>query len=520
MKCRDSHAILSMKGVYETFMIMKRKSNYATLPRDDDRKYLGIFTSNKPFYRTFFPLLLIISLQQLAALAVNMADNIMLGTYTELALSGATLVNQIQFTLQQIAAGIGIGIVVLASQYWGQRRTEPIKKIINVGVKAGFMIGIIFFLISKLFPHAVLSLFTNDETVIAEGMRYLKVICWTYPVFSISNSLMYALQSVETAMIGTVMSVSTICINVCINYCLIYGNLGAPELGIVGAAAATLISRLVELGIVLIYVLFIDKKLRMKLMDILRFDFTYLKDYIKISTPIVLSGALWGVAQAAQTAVLGHINATVIAANSIAVIVFQIFAVVGMACANVSSVVIGKTIGEGNLHLVRSYAKTMQAIFLILGVISGTLLFLFKDMIVGLYAVSGETKALAISFITVLSITTVGTCYEYPVESGIIAGGGMTKYPAWVDNLFMWLFTIPASFLSAFVFHFPPIVTFCFLKADQILKCIPNSIVCNRYRWVRVLTRNDAVNNQTASSKTAERTFIETDSPASVKENE
>lgn len=467
------------------------KSDYIMLPKDTDKKFLSVFTAYKPFYASFFPLLLIISLQQLAALAVNMADNIMLGTYTELALSGATLVNQIQFTLQQIAAGIGMGIIVLASQYWGQRRTEPIKRIINVGVKLGFAIGVVFFVVSKLFPHTVLSLLTNDETVIAEGMRYLDVISWTYLVFSISNSLMYALQSVETAMIGTIMSISTICINICINYCLIYGNFGAPELGIVGAAIATLISRLVELIIILVYVLFIDQKLKMKLKDILRFDFAYLKDYIKVSTPIVISGALWGIAQAAQTAVLGHINATVIAANSIAVIIFQIFAVVGMSCANVASVVMGKTIGEGNLHLVKSYSKTMQAIFLILGVVSGALLFLCKDVIVQLYAVSDETKALAISFITVLSITTVGTCYEYPVESGIIAGGGVTKYAAWVDNLFMWLFTIPSAFLSAFVFHFPPIVTFCFLKADQILKCIPNSITCNRYRWVRILTKDD-----------------------------
>lgn len=113
------------------------KNKYIVLPKDTDKKILGIFTMDKQFYKSFFPLLLIISLQQLAALAVNMADNIMLGTYTELALSGATLVNQIQFTLQQIAAGIGMGIVVLASQYWGQRRTEPIKRIYQRWCQAG-----------------------------------------------------------------------------------------------------------------------------------------------------------------------------------------------------------------------------------------------------------------------------------------------------------------------------------------------------------------------------------------------
>ena len=468
------------------------KRAYTVLPPDREEKVLGIFVRDVSFYRTFFPLLLVIVLQQLAALAVNLADNIMLGRYSELALSGASLVNQLQFTLQQIAAGIGMGIVVLAAQYWGQKRTEPIKKIISLGVKCGFFSGVLFFAISQLAPAGVLGLFTRDTDVIAEGVRYLKVICWTYPVFGLSNSLMYALQIVETAMIGTVMSCSTICINVCLNYCLIYGNFGAPELGIVGAAVATLVSRLVELGIILVYILFLDKKLHMKLWELLRWDGTYLQDYLKVSTPIVISGLLWGVAQAAQTAIPGHMSATAIAANSIAIILFEIFAVLGAACANTASVVTGKTIGAGKLDKVKAYSKTMQGIFLLGGLFSGGMLFWCKDWIVNFYTVSPAVKAMAVDFMTVLSVASIGSCYEYPVEGGIIAGGGSTKYAAVVDNLFMWLFTIPSAALSAFVFQFPPVVTFAFLKADQILKCIPNCITCNRYRWVKRLTRGDS----------------------------
>ena len=467
-----------------------KKKNYVLLPPDQDPKILGLFTRNPDFYRTFFPMLFIIVLQQVAALTVNLVDNLMLGRYTELALSGATLVNQIQFSLQQIASGIGIGIVVLASQYWGQHRTQPIKQIINIGLKLGFAVGVLFLVLCKLFPIQILSIFANDAAVIAEGARYLRVICWTYVIFSVSNSLMYALQSVETVMIGTIMSISTICINACLNYCLIFGNFGMPELGIVGAAIATLVSRTVELIIILVYVLAIDKKLHAKLWELVCVDWTYLKDYFKVAMPMVVNLTLWGIAQAAQAAILGHINATVIAANSIAIVIFQIFAVVGMSSGNVSSVVVGKTIGEGQLHLVRSYSKTMQGIYLIIGLVFGSLMFLLKGPIVGLYSVSPETKELAIAFLTVLSITSVGTCYEYPVAYGIIAGGGVTKYAAIVDNLFMWLFTIPSAFLSAFIFQWSPIVTFAFLKVDQILKCIPHFIVCNRYRWVRILTRD------------------------------
>ena len=146
---------------------------------------------NKSLYHTFFPLLIVISLQQLAALMVNMVDNIMLGTYTELALSGATLVNQIQFMLQSVVAGIGTGVAVLGAQYWGKGKVDPIRRITSVGLKFGVVIGMIFFLLTLLIPSRVLSLFTSDQAVVTEGLKYLRIMCWTYIIYAISNTLMY-----------------------------------------------------------------------------------------------------------------------------------------------------------------------------------------------------------------------------------------------------------------------------------------------------------------------------------------
>jgi len=445
--------------------------------------------TRKSLYRLFFPLLVVIALQQLVALMVNLVDNLMLGSYSELSLSGAALVNQLQFMLQQVVAGVGAGVAVLGAQYWGKREVDPIRRIIAIGLKFSLAAGVLFFAVTTLWPHSVLRLLTDDEAVIAEGVRYLGVMSWTYIIYSISAVLMYSLQSVETAFIGTIMSGCTILINAALNYCLIFGHFGFPELAVTGAAIATLTSRVVELLIITVYILKVDKKLRMKIRHFFTLDRTLLADYFRVAIPVVLSGALWGVAQTAQTAILGHISKSVIAANSIASVVFQIFAVFGMACANAASVTIGKTIGSGRMDLVRPYSRSLQRIFLAIGLVSGALLFLFKDVIVDLYNVTEETRRLAVSFLTVLSVTTVGTCYEYPVESGIIGGGGDTKYAAICDNTFMWLFTIPSAMLSAFVFKFPPVVTFIFLKADQILKCIPNAIKCNRYRWMRDLTR-------------------------------
>lgn len=447
-------------------------------------------TRDKEFYSTFFPLLAVITLQLLASLLVSLADNVMLGRYTELALSGATLVNQIQFVLSELTVGIGMGISVLGSQYWGRREVLPIRRIISVGVKFALAAGWIFFLLTRFAPRWALGLFTNDAAVIEEGCRYLDIMCWTYLIFPLSFTLMYSLQSVETAFIGTVMSVSTIIINVCLNYCLIYGNFGFPELGVRGAAYATLCSRCVELCIILSYLLFFDKKLHLRLRDIFGFDLAYLKDFVYAALPTMISGFLWGIAQSAQTAILGHLSAAVIAANSIAVTVAMLFRCVSSASTNAASVTMGKTVGQNKIEAIRPYTRTLQVIFLVIGALTCCGIFFSRNLVLHFYAVSEETKALTNAFLIILTISSFGSCYEFPVESGIIAGGGSPKYQAYADNLFMWLFTIPSAAIAAFVFHASPLVVFCFLKADQLLKCIPNSIVCSRYRWVRSLTRD------------------------------
>ncbi len=450
---------------------------------------MEIKQKQRTMLKEFFPLLTAVALQQILALTVNLVDNFMLGTYSEFAMSGAALVNQIQFMMQQLSSGIGAGVAVLGAQYWGKKEILPIRKIISVGLKFGFFAGLFFTAITSFYPAEIIGLLTNDTQLISFAVEYLDIMRWTYLIYGISAVLMYSLQSVQTAFIGTLMSGSTIVINACLNYTLIFGNFGAPELGIRGAAYATLTSRIVELITILIYILFIDKKIQLKIKDLISFDFSYLKDYIQVSFPVMMSGIMWGVAQTAQTAILGHISAETVAANSIASLIFQLFASYGASCANAASVIIGKTIGQGESHMVKPYTITLQKLFVFFGIVTASIIFFSKEWIVRFYNITPETRELTLAFLVIFSITTIGTCYEFPVEAGIIAGGGDTKYAAIMDNLFMWLYTIPFAYLSAFVFHWPPAATFAILKSDQLLKCIPNFIYCNSYKWVRDLTR-------------------------------
>ncbi|MCJ8006492.1 MATE family efflux transporter [Lederbergia wuyishanensis] len=446
---------------------------------------MSLFVREKSFYKTFFTLTVIIGLQNVITFGINLSDNLMIGGYSESALSGVALANQIQFVLQMLVMGVGEGMVIMSARYWGAKNIGSIKKISSIGMRISILVGLVMWAIIFFFPEAVLSLFTNDVNVIAEGTNYLKIICFSYIFFSITSILVAILRSVETVKIGFILSTSTLIINVCLNYILIYGHFGFPSLGVQGAAIATLTSRIIELIIIIIFVKRFDQKIYLKLRDFLQFELDLFKQYINLGSPIIMSNFIWGLAMAVQTAILGHMGAAAIAANSIATTIFGIVAVAVFASASATTVLIGKTIGEGNVNKIKSYAKTLQILYLIIGFCTGIILFFTKDFVLDFYTISTEARSLALQFMTVLSITVCGTAYQMPALTGIVRSGGDTKFVLINDTIFMWMIVLPASALCAFVFELSPLITFICLKSDQILKCFVAIVKVNRFKWIR-----------------------------------
>ncbi len=446
------------------------------------------FVKDRLFYRSFFSLTGMLALQNIITFSVNLADNMMLSRYSTDAMTGASMVNQIQYLLQMLIMGVGEGLIVLASQYWGKRDTEPIRRLTSIGLWLGTAMALVMGVTAFLAPQGVLGLLTNQQVYIVEGAKYLRIICFSYPLFAMTNVLLATLRSVETVRIGMVVSGSTLLINCCLNFLLIYGNFGAPELGIRGAAIATLISRVVELLIVCVYVSRLDKKLRYRWRELKYLDRRLLRDFLRSGLPVIASNASWGVAMALQMAILGRLKG-VLPANSIAVTVFQIVSVVSYGAASASSVLIGKTVGEGRIQDAKQYAKTLQILYLLIGGATGLLLFVGKNGIVDWFLPDEATRALALQLMTVLSVTVVGTSYQVAVLTGIVRGGGDTRFVFFNDMIFMWAIVLPCSALAAFVFKWPPVAVFFCLKSDQILKCFVAVIKVNFGSWIRVLTR-------------------------------
>ena len=445
----------------------------------------------KTFYKSFMILALSLALQNLLTYGVNMMDTLMLGRYSQNAMGGVSLCNQIQFLLQMLVVGAGEGAVVMGSQYWGRKKLEPIPHIIGVALRFGGALAVLLFILVFGWPNQILSLLSNDPAVIAEGAKYFSIIRYTYVIFTITNILVASLRSIGVVRIGYMISGSTLVINVCLNYLLIYGNLGFPEMGVRGAACATLNARCVELIIVIWFLKYRENVLNLNLRKLLHIDTSYVHDYMKVSLPVLINQALWGVAQMVQTGILGHLGGDVTAANAISVQVYQVLSVVCYGAASAAGIVVGRTIGEGNEKKLHPLVTTLQVLFISIGLCSGLAIFLLRGPILAAFGGTLTENAYRLSrqFMLVLAITTVGTSYQMACDNGIIRGGGDTAFSAKMNLISMWGIIVPFSAMAAFWWKCPPVAVFFLLKWDQLYKAIPVGIRLHSWKWVKKVTR-------------------------------
>lgn len=441
------------------------------------------------FYRKFLTIYVALVLQNVVTLSVNLADNMMLGSYSETALSGVAAVNQIQFIYQQLLMALGDGLVIFCSQYWGKRQTEPMKKISATAMHAGLLIAILLFALVSIFPRQAVGIFTTEESIIREGVSYLSIIRFTYLFFAVTQILLATLRSVEVVKIAFYLSVMTFFVNCGINYVLIYGHFGAPEMGAAGAAIGTLAARMTELVVLIIYIIKKEKQLHLSIRSYLQHDRVLSGDYFRVTAPMLVVQGLWGVNTALQTVILGHMTAAAIAANSVASTIFMMVKSIAVGAASTASIIIGNTIGTGDIALVKKYSGRLQRIFVVIGLVSGLLLFLIRVPILQLYDLSASTKEMANTFLIILSVVVIGMSYQMPTNNGIIRGGGNAMFVVKMDLISIWGIVIPLSFVMAFVVKASPAVVVCCLNADQIFKCIPAFLESHYGNWIRKLTR-------------------------------
>ncbi len=435
--------------------------------------------------------MLMVALQDLIAYSVNMADNIMLGSYSQSALSGAATVNQVFFVVSQVASGCAVSLSVLAAQYWGAKNERPIRFFLAKTLRLGLYIGFGLIILCAVIPKPILRIFTTSPEIISEGVKYLDLIKWTFVLYIVSQILMAALRAVGTVRISFYLSIMSLVVNVGINYVLIFGKAGFPEMGIVGAAIGTLVSRILEVIVLVIYILFFEKKMRFFAKDMTRPDKVLAKDYMHVWFNVAVTSLLFALTNPIQTALLGHMSDDAIAANSVAMTFFQYLKVIVNALTTAQGVIIGNTVGRGNVEEVKAEARTLSAIDVTVGAILGIIIVSLRKPLLSLYRLTDTAKEMSGAFMILMAIIMVCMSYQKPLGYGIMRAAGDTKFGSRLTFIYTLCIALPLSFAAALWWKLPPIFVILAVQSDQITKCFPVFFRFRKYQWIKKLTRDD-----------------------------
>ena len=446
---------------------------------------MSLFVKDKAFYRKILMIGLPISAQQLITAGINMMDTIMLGQLDEVALSASSMAVQVHQLFLFMSMGLGMGASVLIARFWGSGDGKSLRKALALMYRSCLAISLGYTLIVSIFTRQIMALLTPEPEVIYEGVRYLR---WAMPCFllhGMSLSTTIALRNLRKVQIPLYSTIASFFINIFFNWVFIFGKLGAPAMGVAGAALGTLISRSFEFAFICGYFFLREKNVCFRPREIFIPCGDLANEYFRIALPVMVSDTLLGIGNSATAMVAGRIGTVYMSANSITMMTQQISQIFSVGLGQASCIITGNTLGEGDTEKAYRQGVTLTVIGFLVGAACGVAIASVAGSIVSAYKVGPETKALAVRLMYAVSFLVVFLLPNSIMTKGVLRGGGDTKFLMIADVIFLWVVSVPLGWLAAFVFRWPATVIFVSLRLDCVIKAIWCIFRLRSRKWIR-----------------------------------
>lgn len=445
--------------------------------------------ADKEFYQKLSKLTWPLVFQSLMLALVAAADAFMLGRVEQNAMAAVSLATQIQFVQNMIILSATSAASILGAQYWGKKDEKALNHIFGLTLKMCGITSILFFIGCFFFPRYLMLIFTNEEELIAIGIKYLQVAGWSYLLTGISQTYLTLMKVTDHASESAKISSVAVILNIILNALLIYGLFGLPELGVQGAAAATLTARVVEL-VLCLALSYKTGYQKIEPKSILITDKILAKDFVKCFVPLVLASLLWGIGFTSYSAFMGHMGKDAAAANSIAAVIRDLICCMCNGLSAAGGIVVGNELGRGDLELGKLYGDRLAVLSFVLGFLSCGVMAATIPFIVRLVKLTEEARYLLIGMMLIMSFYMIGRVVNTIVINGIFAAGGDTVFDTYSLAVTMWGIAVPLAALGTFVFHWPVFVVYACTCLDEVGKIPWVMIHFKRYKWVKDLTRD------------------------------
>ena len=412
----------------------------------------------------------------------------MLGLLDQDSLSAVSLAGQVQFVFNLFLAAMTIGASMLAAQYWGKGDRDAVERILALVLKITTPVSLAVFLAAQLCPGLLMRIFTRDEVLIAGGVRYLQVVGLSYLMTGISQIFLCILKNSGQAMKSTVISSFSVVLNIFLNAVFIFGFWIFPEMGIAGAALATVIAKAAEL-----LWLFAEScregRIHLRMRYVIHTDPLLRKDFWKYTTPVLANEMVWGCGFTMYSVIMGHLGSDAVAANSIANIVKNLIACFCSGIGNGGGILVGNELGQGNLEKARSYGGRLCRISIVSGIISGLVLLALSPLILSVSNLSDVSAGYLRGMLLICSYYMIGRAVNATTIAGIFCAGGDSRFGLLCDTVVMWVIAVPLGLISAFVLNLPVLAVYFVISLDEMVKLPAVYRHYKKYAWVKDLTR-------------------------------
>ena len=412
---------------------------------------LKLSNDNKKFYKMLISLCIPIIIQNLISTSVNVIDTVMISSLGETSIASIGVANQFFFLFNMTLSGLTGGAGLFISQFFGKNDIKNIRKVTGLNVVLGIILGLLFFIPAFFFPKFIIHFFSYDPSVVKLCIDYFSIIAFCYPLIAVSMVFSMGSRSVRNPKLGMVCSGIALISNIILNYGLIFGHFGLPELGIKGAAIATVIARIVEFLLLIGYVYLVKKDyiLKFNISDLKSINKSFISSFFSKSTPILLNDTGWAIGTVLYSVAYSKAGTSAIAASQIATSTGNFFIMTAVCVAIGASIMLGNELGADNKEIAIDYAKKFSKIVLIVGTILGILLIFNIPLLLKMFSVSENLVPDIVKIFVIMGLLMGLKSFNVLLIIGILRSGGDTKYSLFLELGCMWLVSLPLTFIFA-----------------------------------------------------------------------
>ena len=454
------------------------------------------FIGDKAFYRKLFAVMLPILVQNVITNFVGLLDNIMVGRLGTEQMSGVAIVNQLIFVYALCIFGGISGAGIFTTQFYGSKDDEGVRHTVRVKFYIILIATAVFAAAFIFFGDKLISLFLHEgkeeldlEATLAFGKKYLAVMVWQALPFAVMQVYSGTLRETGETVVPMIAGITAIFVNLFLNWVLIFGKLGAPALGVEGAALATLIARFVELSVVVVWAHTHTKR------------FTYLKGLYKSprvrgrllkkiavkGLPLLLNEVLWASGMTVLNQCYSQRGLEVVSAVSISSTVSNLFFCSFFAMGSTVSIIVGQLLGAGEFERAVDEDRKLVAFSVTLCTLTGLVMAAVAPLIPRIYNTTDAVKALACELLIVSACMMPMDAFTN-ASYFTLRSGGRTLVTFLFDSVFVWAVCVPVAFILSRFTGVPIVPMFIIVRGLDLIKCVIGFILIKKRTWVNNLT--------------------------------